>query len=108
MAACKEKMQPVGLTLKKTRNKYGPGWGELMLIHRCTDCGKLSINRIAADDDAERILEIYERSVNGDWMIGKLGIREETGRLDQAGIRLLGPSDRGRVHARLFGRRPSA
>jgi len=26
-----------------------------MLIHRCQECGKISINRIAADDIAETI-----------------------------------------------------
>jgi hypothetical protein len=67
MSACKAIMQPVGLTVKGRQNKYG-GWiiGELMLIHRCNDCGKLSINRIAADDQAERILELFQESLSLD------------------------------------------
>jgi hypothetical protein len=56
-------MQPVGLTLKREYKKYsGAGVGELMLIHRCVDCGKASINRIAADDDPETILEVFSCS----------------------------------------------
>ena len=60
MSACKAIMQPLGLTVKPGRNKYGQTTcGELMLIHRCNACGKLSINRLAADDLVERLLEIY-------------------------------------------------
>jgi hypothetical protein len=63
LAACKAGMQPVGLTLKQARKKYAWGQaGELMLIHQCTDCGKLSLNRIAADDDAGIILAVFEHS----------------------------------------------
>src|SRR5512139_2755149 len=54
LAACKAGMRPVGLTLKRSRDKYGgQAAGELMLVHQCSECGKLSINRIAADDDDE-------------------------------------------------------
>ncbi len=57
-------MQPIGLTVKPGRDKFGvDGFGELMLIHRCKDCGKLSINRIAADDITERLLEIFYASI---------------------------------------------
>src|SRR4030065_2106742 len=39
MSACKAIMQPIGLTVKQGRNKYGNyRSGELMLIHRCY-CG---------------------------------------------------------------------
>ena len=58
LCACKGVMAPVGLTVKRSRDKYARGLnGELMLVHRCTACGTLSINRIAADDDAVRIME---------------------------------------------------
>ena len=64
LSACKGQMRPVGLTLKRDRNKYRrETGGELMLIHQCTDCGTLSINRIAADDDAATILDVYESSI---------------------------------------------
>jgi hypothetical protein len=52
LSACKGQMKPIGLTMKKGRNKYQLGGrGELMLIHECIECGSLSINRIATDDD---------------------------------------------------------
>jgi hypothetical protein len=99
LAACKAVMQPVGLALKQLHKKYTPpslpgprnphSLGELMLIHRCTECGKTSLNRIAADDDAATVLEVYEQSLTARW------------RLD--GIRLLTARERKIVQARLFG-----
>jgi hypothetical protein len=57
-------MRPIGLTLKLGRNKYRrDSGGELMLIHQCVDCGTLSINRIAADDDAASIVDVFESSI---------------------------------------------
>jgi hypothetical protein len=57
-------MKPIGLTMKKSRNKYRlESRGELMLVHECIECGTLSINRIAADDDPENILIIFQDSV---------------------------------------------
>ena len=65
LSACRGIMQPVGLTVKPSRNKYGKNIsGELMLIHRCRDCGKLSINRLAADDQVDRLMEIFISSVD--------------------------------------------
>ncbi len=64
LSACKGQMRPVGLTRKMDRNKYRREvGGELMLIHQCVECGTLSINRIAADDDASTLLEVFEFSV---------------------------------------------
>lgn len=61
LSACKARMKPIGLTMKQTPKKYGSAVsGELMLIHQCEDCGKISINRIAADDDNDLILELLE------------------------------------------------
>ena len=34
-----------------------------MLIHECTDCQTLSINRIAADDDPDTILAVFQESL---------------------------------------------
>lgn len=63
LAFCRGSMQPVGLTTKRTAKKYAScSGGELMLIHRCVDCGRLSINRIAADDDAESLLAVLRES----------------------------------------------
>lgn len=64
MSACKALMEPVALTIKKANKKYGTGKnGELMIVHVCADCGKPSINRIAADDDSGRLLEIFNISL---------------------------------------------
>ncbi len=64
LSACKVQMKPIGLTFKTGRNKYrSESGGELMLVHQCVDCGALSINRIAADDDTTTILEIYQSSI---------------------------------------------
>jgi hypothetical protein len=60
-------MKPVGLTMKKGRNKYASSpRGELMLVHECVDCGSVSINRIAGDDDPESILEVFHASLGHD------------------------------------------
>jgi len=63
LCACKAPMKPIGLTMKKGRNKYQQDLrGELMLVHECTECKALSINRIAADDDPESILAVFQDS----------------------------------------------
>jgi hypothetical protein len=96
LSACKAPMEPVALALKKTNKKYEiKAQGELMLIHRCKDCGKLSINRIAADDIAENIFEIFIRSH---------GLDPQTrAAFEQHGIQPLQPADEEIVRARLFG-----
>src|SRR5512138_1057286 len=63
LSACKAPMQPIGLTMKRGRNKYRlEARGELMLIHRCSACQILSINRIAADDDPETVMAVFQES----------------------------------------------
>ena len=63
LSACKARMRPVALALKRSTRKYArPGDGELMLVHVCEDCGKVSLNRIAADDDNQQILGVFESS----------------------------------------------
>jgi hypothetical protein len=64
-ALCDGMMEPVGLTIKKSKgNKYKPekNTGELMIIHRCMKCEKVNINRIAGDDDTNMILEVFAAS----------------------------------------------
>jgi hypothetical protein len=96
LAACKAGMQPIGLTLKQTRKKYGRAQqGELMIIHLCGDCGKVSINRMAADDDLERILEIFAKSRDLD--------RQLASEMEKGGVILLQPAHSDLVSARLFG-----
>ena len=96
LAACKAPMRPIGLTLKATQNRYRLDSGELMLIHLCSDCGSLSINRIAADDIPETILDVFEDS---------LGMQiSMQNRVTRDGIRLLQAADANLVRERLFGR----
>jgi hypothetical protein len=97
LSACKAAMQPIGLTLKETYKKYNNrNSGELMLVHQCQDCGKVSINRIAADDFLPSILEIYENS----FQMG-LNQREEINRNE---IVLLSKMDSQLIRTRLFGK----
>ena len=64
LSACKAPMRPIGLTMKTGRNKYRrDARGELMLIHQCTECRTLSINRIAADDDTETLIAVFQESL---------------------------------------------
>ena len=95
LSACKSPMRPIGLTVKATRKKYGSGHGELMLIHLCTDCTALSINRIAADDDPQKVFDVFEGFF-------RLDVSTQT-RLDAEGIRALTAADSNTVSAQLFG-----
>jgi hypothetical protein len=95
LSACKSPMKAVGVTVKASSNKYGPGNGELMLTHICTGCGHFSINRIAADDDVDEILAVYEASLDLE-----AALKEH---LAGAGIRLLAAGDESLVRAQLLG-----
>jgi hypothetical protein len=64
LSACKAAMQPIALTSKRSRNKYSRGPGELMIVHQCTDCYDISINRIAADDVADTLMEVFNASIS--------------------------------------------
>ena len=47
---CRRPMMPIGLTMKKD--------GEVMIVSKCTSCGKISANRIAGDDSENAILDL--------------------------------------------------
>jgi hypothetical protein len=96
LSPCQSRMEPIGLTAKATRKKYGPGRGELMLVHVCKGCEKLSINRIAADDAPEVLLAVFEGSFRPD-----AGLQT---RLEADGILLLTEADRELVRTQLFGK----
>ena len=90
-------MQPIGLTIKRSRNKYaGERDGELMLIHRCTICAKVAINRIAADDCATAIMQIFENAAQT-----SAACQAE---LDRIGVSMLLSGDADLVSERLFGK----
>ncbi len=66
-----------------------------MIVHQCEGCEKISINRIAADDDADRILAVLDASA---------GLEESCRQnLAEQGILPLDLSQRWVVMLRLFG-----
>jgi hypothetical protein len=92
-AGCKGKMKPIGLTFKQIGK---PGKGEAMLIHQCLDCGKISINRIAGDDNSETILKLFEGSFNLPDDLKKTII--------ESGIKILTKEDKQELRTQLFGK----
>ena len=96
LSACRGQMRPAGLTMKKGRNKYRlESGGELMLIHACIECGSLSINRIAADDDSESILDVFKASLQNSYQL--------RARVEADGIIILNTEDNELVRNQLFG-----
>ena len=53
MYACGGIMEPVAVWVRKG--------GEWAIIHRCKRCGKLSSNRVAADDNPMKLMSIAMR-----------------------------------------------
>lgn len=97
-AFCHNLMEPLGLTFKKAGlDKWGKErLGELMLIHRCCGCGKISINRIASDDNTKEILEVFTKSLELD--------KETKDRLRENEIILLSENDLPQIKTQLFGK----
>jgi len=95
---CKSLMKPIGLTFKQEGfDKYGkPRRGELMIIHKCTGCGEISINRIAGDDSPESVLKVFEGSKNIS--------EEDAARLKKDNINLLAEKDKKEIITQLFGK----
>ncbi len=62
LSACKAGMHPIGLAFKRERNRYSSSQGELMIVHQCSECGKFSLNRSAADDNPDLILALPKHS----------------------------------------------
>ena len=97
LSACKAPMKPVGLTLKKGRNKYQhEPRGELMLIHECVECKTLSINRIAADDDSATVIAVFQESLTLSHELHPICL--------QHGIVILNTGDREILYTQLYGR----
>lgn len=94
---CGHGMEPIGLTFKaEGQNRQdGERQGELMLIHECQGCNKISINRIAADDYANILLDIFEASL-------ELSIPQKI-KLAMQTIRLLSTEDLPEIKKQLFG-----
>jgi len=96
LSACKAPMRPIGLTMKKGRNKYQrEARGELMLVHECVECKTFSINRIAADDDAEAVMTLFEKSFSLGGQVQAL--------CQKNGIVILNAKDTEMVRKQLYG-----
>jgi len=96
LAECHSKMTPIGFTLKRTPKKYGRSiQGELMLVHRCLGCGKISINRISGDDDPHMLYRVFTEST-------ALGV-DTLEILKRQGIMLLESGNATTVFSQLFG-----
>jgi hypothetical protein len=95
LSSCKGLMRPIGLTLKAVRKRYGEGRGELMVVHCCEDCRRLSINRIAADDSPSALVDVFVSSESL-----AAAVLSDAG---EEGIQILNSSDWDTVSRRLFG-----
>jgi len=85
-------MGPIGLTFK--HEGHGKV-GEIMLIHLCSVCQKISINRIARDDQEQKIVAAFKSSLRLESSVKV--------RLEKAGIYLLSKADEGELSTQLFG-----
>lgn len=97
-AICKQIMEPIGLTFKQVGlDKWGKEkQGELMIIHECCGCDKISINRVSGADDPKKILEVLENSKNLS--------QSAKDKLEEAGIKLLTEKDLTEVKIQLYGK----
>ena len=95
---CKGEMEPVGLTFKHEGwNKYGKAkQGELMIIHRCSYCGQVTINRLAADDAPEEVIKVFKKSLQMD--------EDKKRVIESENIKLLTQKDEKEITKQLFGK----
>ena len=67
-STCKNGMEPIALAFKEEGvDRYSSQnrkVGELMLVHECVADGQLRINRIAADDNQHKVLEVFHHSLD--------------------------------------------
>jgi len=68
LSSCETGMKPVAVTFKSVGiDKYGSEQiGEVMIVHICPKCQKVSINRIASDDNSSEIFKIFGDSLSID------------------------------------------
>ena len=96
-STCQAGMKPISLTFKQEGvDKYGRSrQGEIMIVHECTACGRISINRIAADDSSDAILNIFQQSLE---LHQNIKVK-----LVQQGIQLISFEEKDVVMKQLFG-----
>lgn len=94
-------MRPVALAFKDYEiNPFtGRGGGELMIIHQCTNCGILSPNRIAGDDNEYQILCLLKESINLNSTLAN--------QLEKLGLILINSENKDEALVSLFGIRPN-
>ncbi len=92
-ATCNGGMEPIGLTFK---HEGYSRIGEIMLIHLCSTCQKISINRIARDDPENQIMQIFNRSLTV--------VSPVRRRLNNTDIYLLTEIDKPELTTQLFGK----
>jgi hypothetical protein len=90
-------MQPIGLTLKTGKvNRYAKEIsGEIMLVHYCLACGRISCNRIAGDDNACAVIRLLNEPLEME--------PDLMGEISAWNISLLTLSDEDMVTRALFG-----
>jgi len=94
-ATCHGGMRPIGLTFKHEGYNC---IGEIMLIHFCSICQKISINRVARDDLEDGIINVFSQSLN---------LNEDLkSRLRKDNIHPLNAQDRRELHIQLYGKQP--
>lgn len=96
---CKGLMEPIGLVFKNEKiDKFGvKRHGEIMLIHLCNVCGKISLNRLSADDNPEIVLDVFNFS--------KTLPEEVMAKLNLSKIEILQEKDREEINKQIFGAR---
>jgi len=97
-ADCGGCMRAIGLTFKEEGiDKYhNQKEGELMIIHECLVCGKVSINRLASDDDEAKILFLFHNSLSLNDKIKQ--------KISHEGIKIASLADKEKVFIKLFGK----
>jgi len=66
-----------------------------MIIHECTSCGKISINRILSQDDEKEIMKVFRYGIKLD--------DEKKKKLENQNIKVLGENDREEVEKQILG-----
>lgn len=92
---CLGGMKPVGLTYKQ--EGFGK-MGEIMLVHACSLCAKVDINRVARDDPEEQIEKVFLAS-----LALSEGMRQD---IESRGVYLLDEQDRTQLLVQLHGLLP--
>jgi len=100
--ACMGCMEPVGVTLKREgQDKHGKEkLGDVMLVHQCTTCGAININRIAADDPEDLIVKVFDISNTQPSPLSAETLSE----LEKQAITLLSEKEKPLLLERLFGK----